>query len=143
MQMDPFLFADALLGVLAQRLAQTLCRNCKEPYHPNKEEYDALAYGYGEAAFVQLGIRYDDHFRLFRGKGCHVCRQTGYKGRMGLHELLLATDEIKTLIHARAPVLGLFKVAVTQGMTTLVQDGIRKTLEGLTDYKQVQAVAIR
>jgi len=62
---------------------------------------------------------------------------------MGLHELLLATDEIKTLIHARAPVLELLKVAVSQGMTTLVQDGIRKTLEGLTDYKQVQTVAIR
>ncbi len=143
MRMDPFLFADALLGVLAQRLAQTLCRNCKEPYQPSKEEYEALAHGYGEAAFAQLGVRYDDNFRLWRGKGCHVCRQTGYKGRMGLHELLLATDEIKTLIHARTPVLELLKVAVAQGMTTLVQDGIRKTLEGLTDYKQVQAVAIR
>src|SRR5262249_24130617 len=124
MQMDPFLFADALLGVLAQRLAQTICRTCKESYRPNKEEYDALAYGYGVEAFVQLGIPYDDHFQLFRGRGCTACRQTGYRGRMGLHELLIATDEIKTLIHARAPVLELLKVAVAQGMTTLVQDGI-------------------
>jgi type II secretory ATPase GspE/PulE/Tfp pilus assembly ATPase PilB-like protein len=143
MQMDPFLFADALLGVLAQRLTQTICRTCKEAYHPPKEEYEALAYGYGEVAFAQLGVRYDDSFRLFRGKGCQMCRKTGYRGRMGLHELLIATDEIKTLIHARATVLELLKVAVAQGMTTLVQDGIRKILEGWTDYKQVQAVAIR
>jgi type II secretory ATPase GspE/PulE/Tfp pilus assembly ATPase PilB-like protein len=143
MQMDPFLFADALLGVLAQRLAQTLCRNCKESYHPSQEEYEALAYGYGEEAFAHLGIQYDDHFQLFRGRGCNACRQTGYRGRMGLHELLITTDEIKTLIHSRAQVLELLKVAVAQGMTTLVQDGIRKTLDGWTDYKQVQAVAMR
>lgn len=143
MQMDPFLFADALLGVLAQRLARTLCRTCKEPYHPAKEEYDALAYGYGEEAFARLGIGYDENFRLFRGKGCTTCRQTGYKGRMGLHELLVASEEIKRLIHARAPVPDLLKVAVSQGMTTLVQDGILKSLQGWTDYKQVQAVAMR
>jgi len=143
MQMDPFLFADALLGVLAQRLTRTLCRVCKESYHPVKEEYDALAYGYGEEAFAQLGMHYDDHFQLFRGKGCGACRHTGYKGRMGLHELLVATTEIKRLVHAHAPVPELLQVAISQGMTTLVQDGILKSLQGWTDYKQVQAVAMR
>jgi type II secretory ATPase GspE/PulE/Tfp pilus assembly ATPase PilB-like protein len=143
MDMDPFLFADALLGVLAQRLTRTICSKCKELYHPSKEEYDTLASGYGEEAFAQLGIAYNDELRLARGKGCPACRQSGYKGRMGIHELLVATDDVKRLIHARAPVSEILAVALTQGMTTLVQDGIMKTLQGATDYKQVQAVAMR
>jgi type II secretory ATPase GspE/PulE/Tfp pilus assembly ATPase PilB-like protein len=124
-------------------LARTICQACREPYRPSKEEYDALAYGYGEEAFATLGIRYDEHFRLFRGKGCLTCRQSGYKGRIGLHELLVATDETKSLIHMRAPVAELLKVAVAQGMTTLVQDGIMKIIQGWTDYNQVKAVAMR
>ena len=143
MGMDPFLFADALLGVLAQRLTRTICRNCKEMYRPTKEEYDTLAHGYREETFSQLGIVYDDEFRLARGKGCTACRQSGYRGRMGIHELLVATDDVKRLIHSRAPVSEILTVALTQGMTTLVQDGIMKTLQGWTDYKQVQAVAMR
>lgn len=141
MQIDPFHFADALLGVLAQRLARTLCTDCKESYHPAKDEYDALAHAYGEAAFAALDVRYTDALELHRGRGCPTCRGTGYKGRVGLHELLVATDEIKRLIHARAPVAELLAAARGQGMATLVQDGIEKCLQGMTDYAQVQAVA--
>jgi type II secretory ATPase GspE/PulE/Tfp pilus assembly ATPase PilB-like protein len=143
MGMDPFNFADALLGVLAQRLARTICQQCKERYHPPKEEYDALAYGYGEAEFAKLGISYNERFGLYRGNGCGSCRQTGYKGRIALHELLVVGDEIKKLIHARATVAELLTVAVAQGMTTLIQDGVLKTIEGLTDYTQVTAAAMR
>ena len=143
MGMDPFNFADALLGVLAQRLARTICADCKEAYHPTKDEYDALAYGYGEASFALLEIGYNDNFVLYRGKGCEECRQSGYKGRIGLHELLVVTDEVKKLIHARATVADLFQVAVAQGMTTLVQDGVHKVLQGWTDYAQVKAAAMR
>ncbi|MFB3121012.1 MAG: GspE/PulE family protein [Candidatus Binatia bacterium] len=143
MGMEPFNFADALLGVLAQRLVRTICRDCKERYHPSKEEYDAIAYGYGEEAFAKLGIPYDDNFFLYRGKGCDYCNQSGYKGRTGLHELLVATDEIKSLILARATVDNLFKVAVEQGMATLLQDGVLKSIQGWTDYKQVKAVAMK
>jgi type II secretory ATPase GspE/PulE/Tfp pilus assembly ATPase PilB-like protein len=143
MGMDPFNFADALLGVLAQRLARTICPQCKELYSPSREEYDALAYGYGEEAFAGLGIPYDERFRLARGKGCEACHQTGYKGRVGLHELLVATEEFKSLIHTRAPVAELLRVAVAQGMATLVQDGIIKCIQGWTDYNQVKAVAIK
>jgi type II secretory ATPase GspE/PulE/Tfp pilus assembly ATPase PilB-like protein len=143
MGIDPFTFADALLGVLAQRLARTICQNCKERYRPNKEEYEALASGYGEAAFVQLGIPYNDLFTLYRGKGCAVCRNSGYRGRIGLHELLVVTAEIRELIHGKAPVAEVRKVAQAQGMTTLVQDGILKVLSGWTDYTQVRAVAMR
>jgi type II secretory ATPase GspE/PulE/Tfp pilus assembly ATPase PilB-like protein len=143
MGMDPFNFADALLGVLAQRLARTICQNCKEQYHPPKEEYDALAYGYGEAAFAQLGVSYDDRFLLSRGKGCEACHRTGYRGRVALHELLVVTDEVKKLIHTRATVAEMLRAAMTQGMTTLVQDGIIKSIRGWTDYNQVKAVAMR
>jgi type II secretory ATPase GspE/PulE/Tfp pilus assembly ATPase PilB-like protein len=143
MRMDPFNFADALLGILAQRLARTLCPHCKEKYHPGQDEYEALAHGYGEEAFVQLGVVYNDQLRLCRPKGCSACQQTGYRGRIGLHELLIGSEEIKQLIHARATVAELTKVAIAQGMTTLIQDGIQKCLQGVTDYKQVQAVAMR
>jgi type II secretory ATPase GspE/PulE/Tfp pilus assembly ATPase PilB-like protein len=143
MGMDPFNFADALLGVLAQRLARAICPRCKETYHPSKEEYDALAYGYGEDAFAQLDIAYNDRFMLARGRGCEVCLQTGYKGRIGLHELLVVTDEIKPLIHTRARVSELLTVAKAQGMATLVQDGVLKCLQGWTDYHQVKAVALK
>lgn len=143
MGMDPFNFSDAFLGVLAQRLVRTICQDCKERYHPLKEEYYALAYGYGEEAFEKLGIPYDDNYFLYRGKGCDTCNKVGYKGRTGLHELLVVTDEIKKLIQSRATVDDLFKVAVEQGMTTLLQDGILKAIQGWTDYKQVKAVAIK
>jgi type II secretory ATPase GspE/PulE/Tfp pilus assembly ATPase PilB-like protein len=141
MGMDPFSFADALLAVLAQRLARTLCIECRAEYQPSRDEYDALAHAYGPQAFAQLGIAYNDRFRLWRGEGCEACRQTGYKGRIALHELLIATDDIKSLILGRATVAQLLQQATAQGMTTLVQDGILKCLQGLTDYKQVQAVA--
>ena len=131
MGIDPFNFADSLLGVLAQRLARTICHKCKVPYHPLKEDYDALAYGYGEDAFAQLGIRYTDEFRLYRGKGCQACRDTGYMGRIGLHELLIVTDEIKKLIHSRAIAADLFEMAVAQQMRTLVQDGVQKSFARL------------
>jgi type II secretory ATPase GspE/PulE/Tfp pilus assembly ATPase PilB-like protein len=142
MGVDPFNFADALLGVLAQRLVWTICPHCKEPYHPSKEEYQALASQYGEEAFARLNLPYDERVLLYRGTGCGQCRQTGYKGRMGLHELLLVTKELKRLIHQRAPAEDLLALALSQGMHSLMQDGILKTLGGWTDYHQVKAVAM-
>jgi type II secretory ATPase GspE/PulE/Tfp pilus assembly ATPase PilB-like protein len=143
MGMDPFNFADAMLGILAQRLARTICPQCKEQYHPNKEEYDALAHGYGEEAFARLGVPYNDGFMLARGRGCDTCRQSGYKGRVGVHELLLGTTEFKSRLYAKAPVAELQQLASAQGMTSLLQDGILKCLQGLTDYNQVRAVAMK
>ena len=143
MGMDPFHFADALLGILAQRLARTICADCKEPYRPSEQEYETLAAGYGPAAFAELDLPDTADFVLYRGRGCEVCQHTGYKGRLGLHELLVASDDIKNLVHGRATAAELRQVALAQGMTTLVQDGIRKVLQGWTDYGQVRAVALR
>ncbi len=142
MGMDPFNFADALLGVLAQRLARTLCEHCKEKYHPSKEEYDTLARAYGDG-FEQLGVKYNDDFYLYRSKGCPECNKTGYRGRTALHELLPGTDEIKHLVQNRGRMKDIRNQATADGMTTLLQDGIRKVFLGLTDLAQVRRVCIK
>ena len=140
---DSFNFADAMLGVLAKRLCKRICLHCKEAYRPSRAEYEELALGYGAEYWTRLGIEYGDAFRLFRGRGCEVCNHSGFKGRIALHELLLGTEEMKTLIQSRARPNQMLKLALEQGMTTLVQDGIEKALQGYTTYKQVKAVAIK
>ncbi|MBI4600409.1 MAG: GspE/PulE family protein [Planctomycetes bacterium] len=130
MGLDPFHLADALLGVLAQRLARTLCRACTERYRPQRDEYDALARAYGEETFERLGVRWDDSFHLHRGKGCETCRGTGYKGRIALHELLVADREVRGSIRPGVKAEEILRAGVAQGMTTLVQDGVLKVLEG-------------
>ena len=112
-------------------------------YHPDRSEYDELASGYGKEEFEKLGYRYDDTFKLYRGAGCVDCNTTGYRGRAGIHELLIASDELKRLIQNKARVPEMVAVAKSEGMTTLVQDGIMKSLQGLTDFRQVKAVAIK
>jgi type II secretory ATPase GspE/PulE/Tfp pilus assembly ATPase PilB-like protein len=143
MGLDSFNFADALLAVVAQRLVRRICVECREEYHPEQDEFDELMHAYGDAEFARLGVKYDDDFVLYRGKGCGACDNAGYRGRMGIHELLVATDPMKKLIQSKARVAEMVKVAKEEGMTTLVQDGILKALEGLTDVKQVKAVAIK
>jgi type II secretory ATPase GspE/PulE/Tfp pilus assembly ATPase PilB-like protein len=143
MGLDPFNFADALLGIMAQRLVRRICEKCKEAYHPDRVEFDDIAASYGKEEFEKLGHKYDDAFTLYRGRGCANCNNTGYRGRAGIHELLIATDEIKRLIQAKARVPEMLASAKADGMTTLVQDGILKSLQGITDFRQVKAVAIK
>ncbi len=140
---DSFSFADAMLGVLAQRLARRICKDCKEAYQPTKEEYEELRQGYGPEYWDKLGMTYDNTFRLYRGKGCEACNRSGLKGRVALHELLLGTDQMKRLIQNKAKTEEMLKLALEEGMTTLVQDGIQKVLQGHTTYKEVKAVAIK
>ncbi len=140
---DPFSFADAMLGVLAQRLARRICKDCKEQYVGTKEEYEELRQGYGTEHWDKLGIKQDNTFRLARGKGCEVCNRSGFKGRVALHELLLGSDQMKRMVQQKARTEDMLKTALEEGMTTLVQDGIQKVLQGLTTYKEVKAVAIK
>jgi len=142
MGLDPFNFADAILGILAQRLARTLCPDCKEKYHPEREEFEILRESYGEG-FEELGVEYSEDLFLYRAKGCAKCNNTGYRGRVALFELLVGTPEIKRLIQKRAPVEELRDQAIKDGMRTLMQDGIRKILMGLTDLRQVRSVCMR
>jgi type II secretory ATPase GspE/PulE/Tfp pilus assembly ATPase PilB-like protein len=143
MEIDPFNFADALLGILAQRLVRTLCKDCKEEYNPTQEEFAELMQEYGLESWDRLGVRYAPDFKLYRPKGCPKCGNTGYKGRMGIHELLVATDELKRKIQRRDPIEELRRQAMRDGMTTLLQDGIQKVIQGSTDFKQVRAVCIK
>jgi len=142
MGLDPFNFADALLGILAQRLVRTLCSACKEPYHPSEEEFNRLVVAFA-GDFSRLGIEYTEDLMLYRPKGCPKCGNTGFKGRTGIHELLLGTDSIKRLIQRRATIDELREQGIKDGMLTLMQDGIRKVFLGLTTFDQVRAVCIK
>jgi len=158
MGMDPFNFADALVGVLAQRLTRRLCGECKTPYRPEPEEIDSLLAEYcqdfkftgaAEAEHFTIEIRQrwmdryadkDGGLQLFHAVGCDRCNQTGYAGRIGLYELMEATPAIKQLIVKHAPVSELAQLALREGMRSLRQNGIEKVLAGLTDISQVRRV---
>ena len=161
MGMDPFNFADALLGVLAQRLTKKLC-DCKESYLPSADELRLFAAEYAEefkhsSAWAadydgQLNLlvecwhqayAQEGQLRLYRRVGCKLCNQTGYKGRIGLHELLVTGDDIKRLIQERARVATILATAIEGGMRTLKMDGMEKILQGLTDLKAVRSVCIK
>jgi type II secretory ATPase GspE/PulE/Tfp pilus assembly ATPase PilB-like protein len=130
-----------LLGIVAQRLTRTLCTQCKEAYQPERWQYEELRQAYGPEAFDALNLPYNEQFQLYRGAGCGVCQGTGYKGRVGLHEILVGSEGIRRLIQERGRVTEIFACAQAEGMTTLLQDGVLKVLQGVTDFAQVKAVA--
>ncbi len=162
MGMDPFNFADALLGILAQRLARRLCTRCRQAYEPDEAEVAALLAEYCEdlrgtishavdpdAARTRIleGWRQrhgdaDGRFTLYRAAGCDDCNK-GYRGRVGLHELMLGTDTVKRLLVEHSRVSALLAAALEDGMLTLKMDGIEKVFAGITDIKMVRAVCIR
>ena len=145
MGMDPFNFADAVLCILAQRLVLTLCKKCKEAYHPSRGEYDELVREYGGRKIFdeRFSAAYSDDLKLYRPKGCEDCNHSGYRGRMGLHELLMGTDDVKKLIQTSAPMEQIRQQAIADGMTTLRQDGIEKIFAGNCDLIQVRKVTIK
>jgi type II secretory ATPase GspE/PulE/Tfp pilus assembly ATPase PilB-like protein len=144
--MDPFNFADALLAILAQRLAKSLCAECKESYTPSAEEIQELADEYVEGTDIDAkkiiaGWKAEySAISLHKAKGCKSCNNTGYKGRVGIHELMTVSPTTKRLIQTRAPVSELVPAALADGMRTLKQDGILKVLQGHTDILQVRVV---
>jgi type II secretory ATPase GspE/PulE/Tfp pilus assembly ATPase PilB-like protein len=161
MGMDPFNFADALLGILAQRLAKKLC-DCKQPYTPGTSEVNGFISEYaeelrntpawkkdfsGEAQklYEEWVVNYgeDGKLRFYKPAGCEKCNNSGYKGRLGLHELLIADERVKKLVQERARVAEIFAAAVEGGMRTLKMDGMEKIMMGMTDLKQVRQVCIK
>lgn len=144
MGLDPFSFADALLGVLAQRLARTLCKQCRDKTPASAEEVEELSKAYGPEAFQEfIATHCTAQLELWRAVGCSACGASGYKGRIGIHELLVSDDELKRAVQHKAPVDDLRRIAAELGMKTLLQDGIEKVLGGETDLKQVLAVCSR
>jgi type II secretory ATPase GspE/PulE/Tfp pilus assembly ATPase PilB-like protein len=142
MGMDPFNFSDSLLGVLAQRLVRTLCEDCKEPYNPSQQEYDHLVHHYGVMFFEHLNRPYSDKLTLFRPNGCENCNQTGYKGRAGLFEMLVANRTIKEQIIKKTPAEEIKLEAIDDGMTVLLQEGIHLIFDGKTDLRQVMSTCL-
>ncbi len=140
---DAFNFSDAMLGVLAQRLCKRLCVHCKEAYHPDRQEFDDLIQSYGVGDWDRVGVTYSPELNLYRARGCERCNQSGFKGRMALHELLVGSDDVKRCIQSRARTAEMVGIAKREGMVTLLQHGIQKILEGVTTYRQVRAVAVK
>jgi type II secretory ATPase GspE/PulE/Tfp pilus assembly ATPase PilB-like protein len=142
MGLNPLNFSDAFLGVLAQRLTRRLCKDCMEEYPLTKEEFEMIYVDYGEKYWAQTGIEYDPDTTLYRPVGCDACSNTGYRGRMGIHELMEGTPKIKLMIKKQASTEMLFAQAMKEGMSTLRQDGIMKVFKGLTDMSEVRRVCI-
>lgn len=143
MGLNPLNFSDAFLGVLAQRLVRRLCTKCKKSYPLSRDEFSEIVAIYGGAKhFEKTGIRYKSDMLLFRPSGCEDCNNTGYRGRMGIHEMLEGTKDIKLLIKKASPTENIFEKGAEQGMTTLLQDGILKVFAGLTDINEVRRVCV-
>ena len=144
MGLDPFTFADALQGVLAQRLARSLCLQCRYPIEASEEDFDVVVSSYGpDALRKNIGVIDRQDLRLWAARGCPACRNTGNKGRVAIHELLVANDEIKAAIQSKATAEEIRVMALQHGMTTLLQDGIEKAVAGKTSLRQVLAVCVR
>ncbi len=135
MGVEPFLVTSTVSAVLAQRLARRLCGHCRQPH--------VLSPAMAEAAGVIEELRTEDgSFETFHGVGCDRCAGTGYTGRVAVHEVLTMTDEVAELVIARAPAEAIAKLAATQGMSTLRDDGMRKVAEGLTSIEELMRVIV-
>ncbi|HEY3074802.1 MAG TPA: GspE/PulE family protein [Burkholderiales bacterium] len=162
MGMDPFNFADALLGILAQRLAKRMC-SCKQPYTPEAAELTAFLREYCDELMNTSRFKADPkgsmeavyrewvknfgnekgQLTFYKPVGCDKCGGSGFKGRCGLHELLIATDKLKKLIQEHSRVAEMLAQCLEDGMRTLKQDGMEKCLMGVTHMKEVRAVCIK
>lgn len=134
MGVEPFLVGSAIDAVLGQRLARRLCKQCKEPYEPTLDALRDVGW-----PFEDLG---EDIPELYRAKGCAACSNTGYRGRLAIHELMLMTEEIERMTVERSSTEDLAKVAIAQGMRPLRQDGLVKVSTGQTSIEEVLRVVV-
>jgi type IV pilus assembly protein PilB len=127
----PYLISATVIGVLAQRLGRKICANCKEPYEVEGNEL--RRFGFKPESD-------DQKITLWRGRGCENCRQTGYRGRLGIYSLMRINDEIAELIVRRAPLADIRDASKANGMLELKEDGLNKVLEGITTPDEVMRV---
>jgi type IV pilus assembly protein PilB len=125
MGVEPYLVASAVDCIIAQRLARRLCTHCRRPKH---------------VAGQHVGAPDLREVEIYEAVGCHHCRESGYRGRLGVYEVMMVTDEIRELIVANAPALQLARVAVAQGMTSLIDDGLAKVRAGVTTLAEISRV---
>ncbi|HUT36563.1 MAG TPA: ATPase, T2SS/T4P/T4SS family [Planctomycetota bacterium] len=131
MGIEPFLVSSSLLGALAQRLVRILCPKCRQAYDLPQEAVEHL--------HLPVGIA-EGRLVAYKPKGCTACDNKGYKGRLGVFELLVVTDEIRRLVLQRAPAVELARVAKEQGMITMLQDATSKVLQGVTSMEEALRV---
>jgi type IV pilus assembly protein PilB len=127
MGVEPFLISSTLMAVLAQRLVRTICKKCRTPFEPTESQLSLLnlsPHDVGEKVF-------------YYGRGCANCNDTGYRGRRGIFELLIATEPVRLLINEKAPTVVIRQKAVELGMTTLREDGLRGIFDGDTTIEEV------
>jgi type II secretory ATPase GspE/PulE/Tfp pilus assembly ATPase PilB-like protein len=142
MGLNPLNFSDAFLGVLAQRLTRRLCTNCCEESPVTENEFESIANDFGQEHFAKTGIKYSSEMVISRHIGCDNCSGTGYRGRMGIHELMEGTPEVKLMIKNQATTEDILERAMHDGMQTLKQDGILKVMTGASDMAEVRRVCI-
>jgi general secretion pathway protein E len=128
MGVEPFLVASSLIGVLAQRLVRTICPDCKESYTPTAEE------------LVEVGIDPGSVDVMYRGRGCKKCGDTGYRGRIGIYELMLVDDDIRNLVNQNVDAGTLKNLARQKGLIALREDGAEKAIAGITTVAEVTRV---
>ncbi|UCG67634.1 MAG: Flp pilus assembly complex ATPase component TadA [Deltaproteobacteria bacterium] len=136
-------FSEALLGVLAQRLVRRLCKKCRQEYHPSEDEFQEIVSDYGTDHFDTTGIEFTPDLTLYRPQGCEECSGTGYKGRLGIYELLYGSNVIKRMIKKQAGTDAILEQAAKEGMTTMKQDAVVKVFQGITDISEVRRVCIK
>jgi len=127
MGVEPFLVSSTLMAVLAQRLVRTICKSCRTPFEPTEHQLGMLNLSPGD-----VGNKV-----FYYGRGCANCNDTGYKGRKGIFELLVAKDEVRSLINERAPTVVLRQKAIELGMITLREDGLRGIFDGDVTIEEV------
>ncbi|WP_224959080.1 GspE/PulE family protein [Geomonas subterranea] len=143
MGMDPFNFSDALLGIVAQRLAKRLCSACKRPARDQRQRYDEVVASLGQIVGERKEVVPDfKEANFMTAVGCEECGGTGYKGRIALHELMVGTDKVKTAIRRGVGMDELRGIAMDEGMWTLKMDGLVKVLQGETDLEQILKVCM-
>jgi len=131
MKVEPFLISSSIIGVLAQRLVRVICNNCKEEYTPSEEVINLL----------RKETDTGKDIKLYRGKGCDLCNNTGYYGRTSIFELILIDEEIRSLILSNASSNTIKETAIRKGMKTLRVSGMEKVIQGITTIEEVLRVA--
>ena len=141
MQAEPFLLASSITSVVAQRVVRKICDDCKEAYTPPAEAIEEMKRVLGPMFDAFMERNKDKEFKLYRGRKCEKCADSGYKGRLGIFEVLKVSEKVAKLILERKPASDIEKAAATDGMLLMQQDGYLKVLDGITTLEEVMRVA--
>jgi type II secretory ATPase GspE/PulE/Tfp pilus assembly ATPase PilB-like protein len=132
MGIEPFLVCNSLTLAVAQRLVRRVCLKCREPYTPSPALLESIG----------LKPNQEEEILFYRGKGCDSCNQTGYRGRVGIFEIMVMSQEIRNLVLQKALPSVIKRKALEKGMTTLMESGINKVIQGITSIDEVLSTCV-